>query len=66
MLIYDDVRTDELFVGTLRVFLKHVLTKGLSKYGIVDIFIGKDVKVNLPMCGLVMNPQTHRTNSMKT
>ena len=66
MLIYDDVRTDELFVGTLRVFLKHVLTKGLSKYGIVDIFIGKDVKVSLPMSGLVMNPQTHRTNSMKT
>ena len=65
MLIYVDGRTDELFVGTHRAFLKNVLTKGLSKYGIVDIFIGKDVKFNLPISGLVMNPQTHRTNSMK-
>ena len=65
MLIYDDCRTDELFVGTHTAFLKNVLTKGLSKYGIVDIFIGKDVKVNLPISGLVMKPQTHRTNSMK-
>ena len=65
MLIYDNGRTDELFVGTRRVFLKNILTKGLSKYGIVDIFIGKDVKINLPISGLVMNPQTHRTNSMK-
>ena len=65
MLIYDDGRTRELFVGTQRAFLKNVLTKGLSKYGIVNIFIGKDVKVILPISGLVMNPQTHRTNSMK-
>ena len=65
VLIYDDGRTDELFVGTHRAFLKNVLTKGLSKYGIVDVFIGKGVKVNLPISGLVMNPQTHRTNSMK-
>ena len=64
-LIYDDGRTDELFVGTHRAFLKNVLTKGSSKYGIVDICIGKDVKVNLPISGLVMNPETHRTNSMK-
>ena len=61
----DNGRTDELFVGTHRAFLKNVLTKGLSKYGIVDIFIGKDVKVNLPISCLVMNPQTHRTNSIK-
>ena len=32
---------------THRAFLKNVLTNGLSKYGIIDIFIGKDVKVNL-------------------
>ena len=65
MLIYDNGSTHELFVGTHRAFLKNVLTKRLSKYGIVNIFIGKDVKVNLPISGLVMNPQTHRTNRMK-
>ena len=65
MLICDDGRTNELFVGTHRSFLKNVPTKGLSKYGIVNIFIGKDVKVNLPISGLVMNPQTHRNNGMK-
>ena len=65
MLIYDDGRTDELFVGTHRAFLKNVLTKGLSKYGIVNIFVGKDVKVNLSISCLVMNPQTYRTKSMK-
>ena len=65
MLIYDDGRTDELFLGTHRAFLRNILTKELSKYGVVNIFIGKDVKVNLPISGLVMNPQTHRTNSMK-
>ena len=64
-LIYDDGRTDKLFVGTHRAFLKNVPTKGLFKYGIADICIGKDVKVNLPISGLVMNPETHRTNSMK-
>ena len=57
MFIYDDGRTDKLFVATYRTFLKNVLTKGLSKYGIVDIFIGKDVEVNLPISGLVMNPK---------
>ena len=35
MLIYDNGRTDELFVGTHKTFLKNVLNKGLSKYGIV-------------------------------
>ena len=65
ILIYYDGRTDELFVGTRRAFLKNVLTKGLSKFGIVNIFIGKDVKVSLTISGLVMNPQAHRTNSMK-
>ena len=43
MLIYDDGRTDELFVGTHRTFLKNVLTKGLSKHGIVNIFIGHGI-----------------------
>ena len=55
MLICDDSRTDKLFVGTHRAFFINVLTNRLSKYGIV----------NLPVFGLVMNPQTHRTNSMK-
>ena len=32
MLIYDDGRTDELFVGTHRAFLKNVPTKGLPKW----------------------------------
>ena len=65
MLIHDDGRTDKLFVETHRAFLKNVLTKGLSEYLIVDIFIGKDAKVNLPISILVMNPQTHRTNTIK-